>query len=132
MKAVLTFLAIIILWLNATACDSILMKQKQKEPAKQKTAVAGDTNTLQTDSISSYSINVNGRQNSVQITNDTLAGKKLEKEAKQKNKPNSIDMNGEGNSVNIHQSKNGGHVNIQQNGNGNKVCVSQTNRNAIK
>ena len=131
-KAIFTFLLISIFWLNATSGDSGSGKQKQKEPAKQKTAVARDTNMIRTDSISDYSINVNGQLNSVQITSDTPAGKSPETGAKQKNNSNSVEINGEGNSVNINQSKNGGKVNIQQNGNGNRVNISQSNQNTVK
>ena len=130
MKAVLTFLAIFILWLNALASDTISVKQKQKEPAKQKAAVAANTNIIRTDSISDYSINVNGTQNSVQISSENPSGKSLE--ADPKGKKNSVEINGEGNSVKVHQSKNSGKVNIQQNGNGNQISISQTNQNTVK
>lgn len=130
MKAILTFLAIIILWLNAIADESISMKQKQKEPVKQKTTVARNTNIIRTDSISDYSINVNGRLNSVHISSDNPSGKSLEVDPKRKK--NSVEINGEGNSVNITQGKSGGKVNIQQNGNGNQIRISQNNQNTVK
>ena len=131
-KAIFTFLVILIFWFNASSNNAGSGKQKQKEPAKQKTAVARDTNMIQAGSISDYSINVNGRLNSVQITSDTPAGKRPETVTKPKNNSNSVEINGEGNSVNINQSKNGGHVNILQNGNGNKVNISQSNQNTVK
>lgn len=130
MKAVLTFLAIIILWLNAIASDSISMKQKQKEPVTQKTTVVRNTNIIRADSISDYSININGELNSVQICRDNPSGKSLE--ADPKGKKNLVEINGEGNSVKVHLSKNGGKVNIQQNGNGNQISISQTNQNTVK
>jgi len=132
MKAVLTFLVLFIFWLNAIFNDSVSGKRIHKVPAKQKTAVAGNTNVIKADSVSNYSINVNGGSNSVRITSDAPAGKSLETDAKRKNKPNSIEINCEGNSVNIHQNENGGKVNIQQNGNGNQVSISQTNQNPVK
>jgi len=130
MKVVLTFLAIFILWLNAVASDTISVKQKQKEPAKQKAAVAANTNIIRADSISNYSINVNGGLNSVQISSDNPSGKSLAVDPKEKK--NSVEINGEGNSVKVHQSKNGGKVNIHQNGTGNNVSISQTNQNTVK
>jgi len=130
MKAVLTFLAIIILWLNAIAGYSISMKQK--EPAKQKTVVVGNSNIIVADSIPGYAISVSGGSNSVQINNQNPAMKSSATGEQQKDKPNSIEINGEGNSVNIQQSKNGGKVNIQQNGNGNQVTISQNNQITVK
>jgi len=130
MKVVLTFLSIFILWLNAVASDTISMKQKQKEPAKQKAAVAANTNIIRADSISNYTINVNGGLNSVQISSDNPSGNSLD--ADPKGKKNSVEINGEGNSVSITQGKNGGKVNIKQNGKGNQVSISQTNQNQVK
>ncbi|HEY5589860.1 MAG TPA: hypothetical protein VIK55_02470 [Paludibacter sp.] len=127
MKAVLTFLAIIILWLNAIAGDSISMKQKG--PLNQKTTVVRNSNIICTDSISDYSINVNGALNSVQINSDNPSVNSLAVDPK--GKKNSVEINGEGNSVKVHQSKNGGKVNIQQNGNGNQISISQTNQNTV-
>jgi len=132
LKAIFTFLVISIFWLNATSNDSGSGKQKRKEPAKQETVVARDNNMIQIDSISGYSINVNGQLNSVQITRDAPAGKSPETGTRQKNNSNTIEVNGKSNPVNIKQSNNGGKVNIKQNGNGNRVNISQTNQNAVK
>ena len=132
MKVIYTFLLIIIFWLNAVSSDSVTGTHKQKEPAKQKTAVAGNTNIIRADSVSNYSINVNGGSNTVQINNETPTVKSSATGEQQKDKPNSIEINGEGNSVNIQQGKNVGKVNIQQTGNGNRVNISQTNQNTAK
>jgi hypothetical protein len=59
-----------ILWLNAIASDSVSTKQIQKEHVKQETTIARNTNIIRTDSISDYSINFNGKLNSVQISRD--------------------------------------------------------------
>ena len=128
MKAIFTFLLMIFFWLNAVASDTILVKQK--EPAKQKAAVAANTNIIRADSISNYTINVNGGLNSVQISSDNPSGKSLD--ADPKGKKNSVEINGECNSVSITQGKNGGKVNIKQNGNGNQISISQTNQNTVK
>ena len=134
MKAIVTFVLLINFWLNATYNDSVSENPNQKKPAKRETADAEDPHMIRTDSVSGYSINVNGQLNSVQITNDAPAQKslELEAEAKHKGKSNSIEINGAGNSVNINQNKNGGRVNIRQNGSGNQVNISQTNQHAIK
>ena len=132
MKAIFTFLLIIIFWLNAVSNDSVSGKQKQTKPVKHETAVAGNTNIIQADSVSGYSINVNGGSNSVRINNESLAVKSLASGEQQKSKPNSIEINGEGNLVNIQQTKDSGKVNIQQTGTGNQVNITQTNKNKVK
>jgi len=128
MKIIVAFLTLLISSLNAssTIYGSI------QEPATPKNAVAGDTTRNLTDSVSDYSITVNGELNSVQITQNTAAGKNEGTTAKQKNTPNTIEINGEGNSVKIDQRKNGGRVNIQQNGKGNRVNITQSNQNTVK
>ena len=101
--------------------------QNRKDTLKSKVAASCVNNIKHGDSIPKNSININGKLNSVSITNDHSTQKNLDTDGKQKNISNSIEINGEGNSVNIHQNKNGGNVNIQQNGAGNKVNVSQSN-----
>ncbi len=128
MKIIVAFLILLISFLNA----SPNVYGTIQEPAKQKNAVAGDTTRIAGNSVSDYSINVNGQLNSVQITQTTTAGKSAGTVAKQKNTSNTIEINGEGNSVKIDQSKNGGRVNIQQNGNGNRVNISQSDQNTKK
>ena len=87
---------------------------------------------IQKDSIQKNSININGKQNSVSISNDHPTVRNLATDGKPDNTSNTIEINGEGNSVNIHQNKNGGNVNIQQNGTGNQVNSSQSNQNKVK
>lgn len=103
--------------------------QNRKDTLKSKVA---SICVIRKDSIPKNSININGKLNSVSITNDHLIVKNLDTDGKQKDIYNSIEINGEGNSVNIHQNKKGGNVNIHQNGTGNKVNVSQSNQNTIK
>ena len=132
MKAIFTFLVIIIFWLSALSSDSVSATCKHKEPAKQKTAVAQDTSIIRVDSVSNYSISLNGGSNSVLINNQSPVGKSSATGKQQKDKPNSVEINGEGNSVNIHQSENAGKVNIRQNGKGNQVNISQTSQITVK
>jgi hypothetical protein len=96
--------------------------QKPKNTVNTKTDSIGVTKL---DSISNSSICINGKLNAVSITKEPSIQKNLVD--KQKNPSNTIDINGEGNSVTIHQHKNAGRVTIQQNGKGNQVNVSQTN-----
>jgi len=98
--------------------------QNPKDTLKSKVA---SITVIRKDSIPKNSININGKLNSVSIINGHSTQKNWDTDGKQKNISNSIEINGEGNSVNIHQNKNGGNVNIHQNGAGNKVNVSQSN-----
>ncbi len=125
MKTIFTFLLIIIFWLNAIPGASESRTQKQKEATKQKTAVAGNTNTIQNDSLSGYSINVNGQQNSVRIITDSLAGKSPETNAIPKINSNSVEISGEGNSVSVSSDNKKSKVNISQNGNNNQISITQ-------
>jgi hypothetical protein len=130
MKMSFTFLVILFFCLNATSNDYGSGKQKRKEPSKQKGLNAPDTNISRTDSVSA--ININGRQNSVQITSDKPSDMASVTEGAQKNNSNTIEINGEGNSVNINQSGNSGKVSIRQNGNRNQVNITQSNLNPTK
>ena len=130
MKMSFTFLVILFFCINATASDLAAGKQKRKEPSKQKALVAPDNNISQTGSVSA--ININGRQNSVQITSDKPSETAAVTDGAQKNNSNEIEINGEGNSVNINQSGNSGKVSIKQSGNQNQVNITQSNLNSIK
>jgi len=126
MKAVFTFLVLIIFWLNAFSDNNVVGIQKPKDPAKQKTEAAPKDNIIQIDSVSNYSISVKGQSNSVQITNEPISLKSQEADSKRKITPNAISINGESNCVTINQNNSNGKVNINQNGNGNKINISQS------
>ena len=132
MKIIFSFLILLIFCLNANSHDCILGKIKPKDPAKQNTVIAAQTNIIQIDSIANYSIKVKGESNSVQITSDTICAKSQEADSKQKDSSNTIDINGAGNSININQSNNNGKVNINQKGNRNKINISQSIPNSEK
>ena len=100
--------------------------QNCKDTVKPKVAASFVNNIKHGDSIPKNSININGKLNSVSITNDHIIVNNLEPDGKQKNISNSIEINGKGNSVNINQNKNDGNVNIQQNGTGNQINISQS------
>jgi hypothetical protein len=132
MKTVLTLLTIFIFWLNAISGECRFGDKKQKESAQQKPSVARNKSITQTDSISGFLVNINGQSDSIQITKDTATIKSLEADGIHNIESNTIEINGEGNLVNITQDKNGGKVNIKQNGIGNHVNISQSNHNSEK
>jgi len=74
-----------------------------------------------------YSISINGKQNTVNITTDGTEIKATETPNSLPNNNNTVEINGEGNSVNINQHDKACHVTIQQNGKGNQVNVTQSN-----
>lgn len=80
----------------------------------------------QKDSISNYSITINGELNAVSITKGNTATKNMETVGKPKKAANTIEINGEGNSVTINQNTKDSQVNVRQNGTGNRVNISQT------
>lgn len=72
------------------------------------------------DSLPKNSIQINGKNNVVTI--DTI----VKAAQGEKTTTHTININGEGNTVKIHQAGQNGNVNIQQNGNGNHVNVKQS------
>lgn len=122
MKVVFALVVFLYFCLSACPCFSGNEIQKPKVHLNPKTDSIA---VKQVDSISNNSIHINGPSNVVSIINSPSPQKNLND--KQKNTSNTVDINGEGNSVTIYQNKNAGHVNVQQNGKGNQVNVSQTN-----
>lgn len=122
MKVFFTLVVILLFSLSAIPGFAGNKIQKSKTIVDTKTDSIGVTKL---DSISNYSITINGKSIAVSITNNPSTQKKLDDN--QKNPFNSIDIKGEGNSVTIQQNKNAGQVTIEQNGKGDQVTVSQTN-----
>jgi len=129
MKVIITMSVLLFLCLSSIAGPSENGNQNRKDTLKYKVA---DRCAIHKDSITNYSININGKLNAVSINNDNSTDKNIEKVGKPKNAANTVEINGEGNSVTINQNNKGGSVNIQQNGTGNQVNVSQSNRSTVK
>lgn len=129
MKVIFRLIVLLFFCLSTLPGFSGSVAQKHKATVTPK---ADSIRVQKVDSLSNYSININGQSNAVSITKDNSTNKNMDTVGKQKNTSNTIDINGEGNSVTINQNKNAGHVNIQQNGNGNKVNISQSNQNKVK
>ncbi|MEI6565664.1 MAG: curlin repeat-containing protein [Verrucomicrobiota bacterium] len=124
-KALLIYLVIIFFCFNATSNESGSGRQKIKEHAKRKTVIVMDTMTNLTDSVSAVSIN--GNQNSVRITTNHPSETEEGTGANEKNRLNTIEIDGEDNSVHIDQRGNGGKVSVTQSGNRNQVKIIQSN-----
>lgn len=131
MKSILTFMVLLFSCLIAISNNSDNGQQKQKEPVKCNTGISNDSLNSKGDTISNYSININGKSNSVQITSDKPFTVSQDTLTKGKN-INSIEMKGESNSVNISQSGKGGKVEIRQNGKNNQINISQTYQDTEK
>jgi hypothetical protein len=129
MKAIFTFMALLFLCLIAISNNSERDKQKKKEPVKPNSGINNDSlNNINNiaDTLPNYSIHINGKSNSVQITSDNPVGESQNANSKVKNNLNALEINGEENSVNISQSGNGGKVEIKQTGNHNQINISQS------
>ena len=124
MKVIFTMSVLLVFCFNSFTGLSENGIQNRMDTVKSTVAASG---IVQKDSISNYSININGKSNSVSINKDHFTQKDLSLHGNQKKTSNTVEINGEGNSVNINQNKKGSHVNIQQNGTGNQVIVSQSN-----
>jgi hypothetical protein len=94
-------------------------KQKRKVTAASKTESIQLTNASSLDT-SQYSIQVNGKENSVKINNEPV-----QSTTGKTGKQNTILVNGEGNTVSVSQDNNNSKVNISQNGNNNQISIMQ-------
>ena len=74
---------------------------------------------------SNYAININGPQNLVTIKTDSLAVQTAKSITNKAKDNNSIEINGEGNSVSVNQESKG-EVMVKQNGNNNSVKILQS------
>lgn len=83
-------------------------------------------NAVSKDTLSQNTIHINGKENVVSINNTNVSGCDAKTVQNKKTTTNTIDINGEANSVKIHQNGQTGSVNINQNGNGNQVNVTQS------
>lgn len=123
MKVIFTMIAALFFFLSPLTGLTENGIQNRKDTVKSKVAASG---IVQKDSISNYSININGKSNSVSINKEHFTQKDLSSHGNQKKASNIVEINGEGNSVTINQNNKCGSVNIQQNGTGNRVNISQS------
>lgn len=125
LQPTIILLAVLLIGINYSTHGQTNCKPTPDAPANDAkpittTCTAGKTSQQNPD----YSISINGKLNSVSITNENPSGKNMETVNKQTKDSNVIALNGEGNSVNINQTKNAGKVTIQQNGKGPGECYT--------
>ena len=87
--------------------------------------------STRTDSIADPSIKITGKLNTVHIITDSTEWKNNESKTRKPKDLNTIEINGENNSVVINQKK-GEKVKTIQNGTGNKINISQSKPSSLK
>ena len=97
-----------------------------KKPVKAKAAATGVSEKNANKNSSNYAININGPQNLVIVTTDSLKVQTTKTLPNKANASNTIDINGQGNTVAISQNTKNNKVVISQNGNNNTVKISQS------
>lgn len=123
-------LAVLLIGINHSTCGQSVSKTTPEasaaaptDDAKPVTATCttGKTSPQNPD----YLISINGKQNTVNITTDGTAIKAAEPQTILPSDKNSIEINGEGNSVSINKETTA-KVAVKQNGNSNRVSITQT------
>jgi hypothetical protein len=110
---------------SAPCKSSALELPKHKDILKAKTLDCTKSSNIKVDSIAKFSISIQGQQNLVTIKTDSLTVQTTKSIANQSKDSNTIEINGEGNSVSINQETKG-NVAIKQSGNNNHINISQS------
>ncbi|WP_318348963.1 curlin repeat-containing protein [Aquipluma nitroreducens] len=126
MKNILIKSIVFVFLISITCISSAFKISKHKEILKAKTSVCSVGNNVEADTITNYSININGKQDLVTIKTDSLTVQTTESIANQSIGSNSIEINGQGNTVAISQENKNDKVVVSQNGNNNSVNISQS------
>ena len=132
MKNILIKSIVFVFLISITCISSAFKISKHKEILKAKTSVCSVGNNVEADTITNYSIHINGKQNSVTIKTDSL---KVQTTVSLPNKAetnNTVDINGQGNSVAISQENKNDKVVVSQNGNNNSVKITQSSHQPKK
>lgn len=124
MKTIFTLFALFLFCLSGIAGSQTA---NQKKLAKVKSTATGISEKNANKNSSNYAININGPQNLVILTTDSLKIKTTETIANQTNADNIVDINGQGNTVAISQKSKNNTVAVSQNGNNNTVKIVQSN-----
>jgi len=123
MKTIFTLIALFIFYLSGIAGSQTA---NHKTPAKAKAAASGISDMDANKNSSNYAININGPQNLVTIITDSLNVQTTETLPGKTNANNTVDINGQGNTVAVSQNTKNNKVVISQNGNNNTVNISQS------
>ena len=123
MKTIFTLIALFIFYLSGIAGSQTA---NHKTPAKAKAAASGISDIDANKNSSNYAININGPQNLVIVTTDSLKVQTTKTLPGKTNANNTVDINGQGNTVAVSQNTKNNKVVISQNGNNNTVNISQS------
>ena len=126
MKNILIKSIVFVFLISITCISSAFKISKHKEILNAKTSVCSVGNNVEADTITNYSININGKQDLVTIKTDSQTVQTTESIANQSIGSNSIEINGQGNSVAISQENKNDKVVVSQNGNNNSVKITQS------
>lgn len=94
---------------------------------KAQTVACTAGSNIKLDSITNYSITINGKQNLVTIKTDSLTIQTPKSLNNKSKNSNNIEINGGSNSVSVYQEMKG-RVVVKQSGNNNRINVSQSSR----
>jgi len=119
-------ICILLLFLISVPCkSSVLELQKRKDIFKAKTPDCTVGNTIKVDSTANFSISIQGQQNLVTIKTDSLTVQTAKSITNKSKDSNTIEINGEGNSVSVNQDIKG-KIEVKQSGNNNTVNIVQS------
>lgn len=125
MKNILIKSIVLVFSISITCISSAFQISKHKEILKAKTSACSVRNNVEADTITNYSININGQHNLVTIKTDSLTAQTTESITNKTKDGNTIEINGEGNLVLVtYKSK--GKVVVKQSGNNNHINISQS------
>jgi len=124
MKNILIKSIVFVFLISITCISSAFKISKHKEILKAKTSVCSVGNNVEADTITNYSININGKQNLVTIKTDSVTVQTAKSISNKTKDGNTIEINGEGNSVSVTQKSKGKMV-VTQSGNNNHINISQ-------
>jgi len=123
MKTIFNLIALTLFCLPGIAGSQTV---KHKTLAEAKAAATGVSEKNANKNSSNYAININGPQNLVIITTDSLKIQTTKTLPNKTNTENIVDINGQGNTVAISQENKNNKIAISQNGNNNSVKIVQS------
>ncbi len=124
MKTILTFIGIFFIIIITTPNGSATGIKKHRKAVKAKATVIVDTKTTKAGDASDYVVSINGKQNTVKIGDAEVLIQTPANPVEATGK-NTIEINGEGNSVTVNP-ETAGKVAVKQTGNKNRVNISQS------
>ena len=125
MKNLLIICILLVFSLSIMWESSAFEIPKHKDILTTKTQVCTAGSNITVDSIANYSININGKQNLVTIKTDSLTIQTANSIPNKSKDSNTIEINGEGNSVLVNQETKG-RVEVKQSGNNNHINITQS------